>query len=129
MGSVTRVIGRIPIQDVQPVVECGRRMTKAVAGETFQVSATVIMEGHGVLGAGVVLRDPSGKLGPLVRMRLLAPGTDRYGADVTVTREGVWYFHVESWSDPIAHWVHDAEIKIPRGQDVELMLAEGAQLV
>jgi starch synthase (maltosyl-transferring) len=122
------VIGRIPILDVQPVVECGRRPAKAVAGETFQVSATVIVEGHGVLGAAVVLRDPAGKTGPLVRMRELAPGTDRYGADVTVTSEGTWHFHVESWSDPIAHWDHDAGIKIPRGQDVELMLAEGSLL-
>jgi starch synthase (maltosyl-transferring) len=125
---VSRVIGRIPILDVQPVVECGRRPAKAVVGETFQVSATVIIEGHGTLGAGVVLRDPAGRTGPLVRMRALAPGTDRYGADVTVTGEGTWYFHVESWSDPIAHWHHDAGIKIPRGQDVELMLAEGALL-
>jgi starch synthase (maltosyl-transferring) len=122
------VIGRIPILDVQPVVECGRRPAKAVTGETFQVSATVIIEGHGALGAGVVLRDPSGKVGPLIRMRELAPGTDRYGADVTVTSEGTWQFHVESWSDPIAHWDHDAGIKIPRGQDVELMLTEGALL-
>ncbi|MFV2180105.1 maltotransferase domain-containing protein, partial [Actinomadura sp. LOL_011] len=30
--------------------------------------------------------------------------------------------------DPIAHWWHDAQIKIPRGQDVELMLAEGVLL-
>ena len=35
---------------------------------------------------------------------------------------------MESWSDPIAHWHHDAAIKIPRGQDVELMLMEGALL-
>jgi starch synthase (maltosyl-transferring) len=76
----------------------------------------------------VVLRDPSGKNGPLIRMRELAPGSDRYGAEVTVTSEGAWTFHVESWSDPIAHWDHDAGIKIPRGQDVELMLAEGALL-
>jgi starch synthase (maltosyl-transferring) len=122
------VIGRIPILDVQPVVECGRRPAKAVAGETFQVSATVIREGHGSLGAAVVLRDPAGRTGPLTRMRELAPGTDRYGADVTVTSEGTWHFHVESWSDPIAHWDHDAGIKIPRGQDVELMLTEGALL-
>jgi starch synthase (maltosyl-transferring) len=122
------VIGRIPILDVQPVVECGRRPAKAVAGETFQVSATVIREGHGALGAAVVLRDPAGKTGPLIRMRELAPGSDRYGADVTVTSEGTWHFHVESWSDPIAHWEHDAGIKIPRGQDVELMLTEGALL-
>ncbi|MFV2180104.1 maltotransferase domain-containing protein, partial [Actinomadura sp. LOL_011] len=30
--------------------------------------------------------------------------------------------------DPIAHWWHDAQIKIPAGQDVELMFAEGAKL-
>ncbi|TVZ04673.1 alpha-1,4-glucan--maltose-1-phosphate maltosyltransferase [Trebonia kvetii] len=114
--------------DIEPAVECGRRQAKAVVGETLQVSATIIVEGHGVLGAGVVLRDPEGRLGPLVRMRELSPGSDRYGADVTVTSEGIWYFHVESWADPIAHWDHDAGIKIPRGQDVELMLAEGALL-
>ena len=122
------MIGRIPILDIEPVVECGRRPAKAVAGETFQVSATVIREGHGALGAGVVLRDPDGNAGPLVRMRELAPGSDRYGADVTVTSEGTWQFHVEAWSDPVRQWHHDAAIKIPRGQDVELMLTEGALL-
>ncbi|MBV9383074.1 MAG: alpha-1,4-glucan--maltose-1-phosphate maltosyltransferase [Streptosporangiaceae bacterium] len=122
------MIGRIPILGIEPAVECGRRPAKAVAGETFQVSATVIIEGHGALGAAVVLRDPAGEPGPLALMRELAPGTDRYGADVTVTREGMWQFHVEAWSDPITHWHHDAAIKIPRGQDVELMLAEGALL-
>jgi starch synthase (maltosyl-transferring) len=122
------VIGRIPILDIEPVVECGRRPAKAVAGETFQVSATVIIDGHGALGAGVVLRDPKGHAGPLVRMTELAPGTDRYGADVTVSDEGPWTFHVEAWSDPISHWHHDAAIKVPAGQDVELMLTEGALL-
>ena len=122
------MIGRIPILDISPVVECGRRPAKAVVGETFQVSATVFREGHGVLGAGVVLRDPAGRPGPLTRMRLLAPGSDRYGADVTVTSEGAWSFHVESWADPIAGWDHDAGIKIGVGQDVELMLTEGALL-
>jgi starch synthase (maltosyl-transferring) len=127
-GYGFRVIGRIPILDVEPVVECARRPAKAVVGETFQVSATVIREGHGALGAGVVLRDPAGNAGPLIRMRELAPGSDRYGADVTVTGEGNWQFHVEAWSDPVRQWHHDAAIKIPRGQDVELMLAEGALL-
>ena len=61
-------------------------------------------------------------------MRELAPGTDRWGADVTVTSEGAWRFHVEAWGDPIASWHHDAAIKIPAGQDVELMLTEGALL-
>ena len=128
LGSVAGVIGRIPILDVEPAIECGRRPAKAVDGETFQVSATLFREGHGIINAGVVLRDPGRKARPLVYMRELAPGTDRWGADVTVTAEGLWRFHVEAWADPIASWHHDAAIKIPAGQDVELMLTEGALL-
>jgi starch synthase (maltosyl-transferring) len=122
------VIGRIPILDIEPVVDCGRRPAKAVSGETFPVSATVFREGHEMLGAGVALISPDGQRYPLVAMRELVPGTDRHGADVTVTSEGLWRFRVEAWGDPIALWRHDAAIKIPRGQDVELMLAEGAIL-
>jgi starch synthase (maltosyl-transferring) len=128
VGSVTSVIGRIPILDVEPAVDCGTRPAKAVAGETFEVSATVFRDGHGLIGVGVVLRDPDRNLGPPTPMRELAPGTDRYGADVTVTAEGLWRFHVEAWADPIASWHHDAAIKVPAGQDVELMLTEGALL-
>ncbi len=122
------VIGRIPILDVEPAVDCGRRPAKAVNGETFEVSATVFREGHDIIAAGVVLKGPDRKALPMARMRQLAPGTDRWGAEVTPTREGPWRFHVEAWSDPIATWHHNAAIKIPAGQDVELMLTEGALL-
>ena len=106
----------------------GRRPARAVKGESFQVSATIFREGHGIINAAAVLRDPDRKTSPLAYMRELAPGTDRWGADVTVTGEGAWRFHVEAWGDPIASWHHDAAIKIPAGQDVELMLTEGALL-
>ncbi len=122
------VIGRIPILDVQPAVDCGRRPAKAVNGETFEVSATVFREGHDIIAAGVVLRDPDRKPLPLATMRELAPGTDRWGAEVTPNREGRWRFHVEAWADPIATWHHNAAIKIPAGQDIDLMLTEGALL-
>ena len=121
------MIGRIPILDVQPVLD-GGRPAKAVVGETFEVSATVFREGHEMLGAGVALRTPGGERRPLVSMAEVAPGTDRYAAPVTVDREGKWRFHVEAWGDPIAHWRHDAGIKVPRGLDVGLMMAEGAIL-
>ncbi|HUK72836.1 MAG TPA: alpha-1,4-glucan--maltose-1-phosphate maltosyltransferase [Streptosporangiaceae bacterium] len=122
------MIGRIPILDVEPVIDCGRRPAKAVTGESFEVYATVFREGHEMLGAEVVLQGPDGRAGPPVRMRELVPGTDRYGAEVIVTSIGSWQFYVEAWGDPFAHWYHDARIKIPRGQDVELMLADGAVL-
>jgi starch synthase (maltosyl-transferring) len=127
-GYFSLVIGRIPILDVEPQVDCGRRPAKAVTGETLQVSATVFREGHEMLGAHVVLRDPEGTICPPAPMRLLAEGTDRYGADVRPGREGLWHFRVESWGDPVAHWRHDSAIKVPIGQDTDLMLAEGALL-
>jgi starch synthase (maltosyl-transferring) len=123
------VIGRIPILDVQPVVHCGRYPAKAVPGEELEVSATVFREGHEMLGAGVVLRNPQGRTQPPVLMRELAPGTDRYGAVVAPDCEGLWHFRVEAWGDPVARWFHDAEIKVPIGQDVELMFAEAVLLV
>jgi len=127
-GYFSVVIGRIPILEVEPQVDCGRRPAKAVTGETLQVTATVFREGHEMLGAQVVLRDPDGIIGPPSPMRELTEGTDRYGADVAPGSEGLWHFRVEAWGDPYAHWRHDSAIKVPIGQDVELMLAEGALL-
>ncbi|MFJ1643833.1 maltotransferase domain-containing protein [Streptomyces sp. NPDC088258] len=125
------MIGRIPVLDVQPLVDCGRRPTKAVAGESFQVTAVVFREGHDAVAANVVLLDPGGRPGPWTPMAELAPGTDRWGAEVTPTEEGRWTYTVEAWSDPVATWRHAASVKIPADddpRDIALVLAEGAQL-
>ncbi|MFI6474440.1 alpha-1,4-glucan--maltose-1-phosphate maltosyltransferase [Streptomyces sp. NPDC050516] len=121
-------IGRIPVLDVHPAVECGRRPAKAVAGESFQITATVFREGHDAVAANVVLRDPGGRPGPFTPMRELAPGTDRWGAEVAPAAEGRWTYAVEAWSDPVTTWRRHAAIKIPARQDTELVLAEGAAL-
>jgi starch synthase (maltosyl-transferring) len=122
------VVGRIPVLDVRPVVQHGRRPAKAVAGETFQVSATVFREGHDAVGANAVLTGPDGRPGPWTPMRELAPGTDRWGADVTPDRPGRWTYHVEAWGDPVATWRRTACVKVPAGIDAGLVLEEGAGL-
>ena len=121
------MIGRIPILDVQPVLADGRP-AKAVPGEIFEVSATVFREGHESLAAAAVLYQPDGQRQPLVPMTEVAPGTDRHAAEVAADSVGQWRFAVEAWGDPIAHWRHDAGIKVPRGLDVALMMTEGALL-
>ncbi|MCF3122828.1 alpha-1,4-glucan--maltose-1-phosphate maltosyltransferase [Streptomyces arenae] len=118
----------IPVLDVSPVVHRGRKPAKAVPGETFQVTATVFREGHEAVAANVVLRDPEGRAGPWTPMRELAPGTDRWGADVTPDAEGHWTYAVEAWGDPVTTWRHHARVKIPAGIDTELVLEEGARL-
>ncbi|MET8397306.1 MULTISPECIES: maltotransferase domain-containing protein, partial [Streptomyces] len=126
--SATVGIGRIPVRDVQPVVEYGRRPAKAVTGETFEVTATVFREGHDAVAANVVLKDPEGRPGPWTPMRELAPGSDRWGATVTPGAPGNWTYRVEAWSDPVATWRHAARIKVPAGIDAGLVLEEGSEL-
>jgi starch synthase (maltosyl-transferring) len=121
-------IGRIPVLDVRPVVQRGRRPAKAVTGETFEISATVFREGHDAVAANVVLKDPEDRAGPWTPMRELTPGTDRWGATVTAGSPGLWTYTVEAWGDPVTTWRHHAQIKIPAGMDTELVLEEGARL-
>src|SRR5215207_5493455 len=121
--------GRIPILDVQPVIGCGRYLAKAVVGETFEVSATVIREGHDAVSASVSFRDPAGTVRQWVRMYKREPWSDRWFGELTPETEGLWSYAVEGWSDPIATWRHAAEVKIPAEIDVELVFTEGALLL
>ncbi|WP_028646859.1 alpha-1,4-glucan--maltose-1-phosphate maltosyltransferase [Nocardiopsis sp. CNT312] len=121
------MIGRLPILDISPDNDLGP--VKAVPGERFTVSATVIREGHGSLAAGVVLHSPEGRREALVPMREHVPGTDRHEAEVSLPREGRWAFSVEAWTDPFATWHRTARIKLPLGQDSGPVLEEGARLL
>jgi starch synthase (maltosyl-transferring) len=126
------MVGRIPVMDVAPLVDQGRRPAKATVGEPLPVSATVFREGHDQLAAEVVLIAPDGARRAPVRM---APTTghpddpDRQVAWVTPDAVGAWTFEVMAWSDPWATWEHNAGIKVPAGIDVDLMFTEAALLL
>ncbi|WP_418276306.1 alpha-1,4-glucan--maltose-1-phosphate maltosyltransferase [Isoptericola jiangsuensis] len=121
-------IGRIPVLELSPVVEGGRWPAKATPGEVVPVEATVFREGHDAVAATAVLLDPTGRVHSWAPMTDVAPGLDRFRGYLQPDAEGDWSFRVEAWSDPYATWAHDATIKVRAGQDVELMLAEGARL-
>src|SRR3954464_4337363 len=128
MGRFAVMIGRIPISNVAPVVECGRWPAKAAVGEHVTISATVFREGHDAVAANAVLVSPGGREQPFNRMRALGGGTDDWQTHALVDAEGEWTFRIEAWSDPIATWRHDAEIKVPLAQDVDLVCETGALL-
>ena len=123
------MLGRIPVMDVTPVVDLARHPAKASVGEVFEVTALVFREGHDQLGAEVVLTDPAGVRRPPVRMHDVEGQVSRMAATVSPDTEGDWTFEVQSWSDPVGTWLHDAGIKIRAGVDVELMFTEGVLLL
>src|SRR3954471_4417225 len=124
------MIGRIPITDVRPVVDCARWPAKAAVGETVPVTATVFREGHDLVAADVVVTRPDGTRLPFKRMRKLPDigTTDRWATEFDVDAQGMWSYRIEAWSDPLGTWRHDAEIKVPLGQDVDLVCETGALL-
>ncbi|MGH4024067.1 MAG: alpha-1,4-glucan--maltose-1-phosphate maltosyltransferase [Pseudonocardiaceae bacterium] len=123
---------RIAIDDVTPVVSCGRYPSKAVVGEHVPVAATVWREGHDAVAATVVWSGPGERLGRQIRMQPGEPGTDRFVAGVVPDRTGSWTFRVDGWADPWATWRHAIEVKIGAGQtasELENDLETGARLL
>ncbi|MGH3936903.1 MAG: alpha-1,4-glucan--maltose-1-phosphate maltosyltransferase [Pseudonocardiaceae bacterium] len=123
--------GRIAIDDVTPVISCGRYPSKAVVGEYVPVSATVWRDGHDAVAATVVWRGPAGQSGQ-VRMHPGAPGTDQFTATVVPDQVGFWTFRIDAWADPWATWRYAIEVKIDAGQsasELENDLQAGARLL
>ncbi len=121
--------GRIPVLDVSPVVDCAAYPATSVVNEPFEVSAVVFREGHDAVRATAVLTGPDGTERSRVAMRPGAPGSDRWHATVAADEQGEWSITVEGWSDPWGTWRHTAEIKMPAGMDVDLVVAEGVAVL
>ncbi len=127
-GASAPVIGRIPIRHLSPRQPEDRWAPKAFVGEVVPFAATVFREGHDQLGVTLELTAPDGtaKQHPMI---MTIPGTDRYSADIQLDLPGTWTYRVLAYSDDWATWLHNAEIKVPAGQDVELMFAMAGQLL
>jgi starch synthase (maltosyl-transferring) len=121
--------GRIPIEDLSPVVSAGLYPAGAVVGEHIPVSAIVFREGHDAVAANVVWTAPDGRRAPFTRM--VRGENDRWHATVTPDAPGRWTYHVEGWGDPYGTWHHAVEVKLAAGQNaMELAndLESGARL-
>ena len=125
------MIGRIVITDVTPRVSCGEFPARAVVGERLRVEATIFREGHGAVGAGVLVRSPGSEKGGgrAKRLPLVHEGNDRFAGEITPDAQGRWTFTIEAWADPWGTWRHAVPVKLDAGQDVEVELEEGARLL
>ncbi len=122
------LLPRIPILGLSPQVDEGHWPATAFSGEVVPFRATAFREGHDRIGVDLLLLDPSG-VQTEHRMHPIAPGTDRWEAEVQLEAEGLWRYRVQAYADEYATWRHNAEVKVPAGIDVELMLTMGHDLL
>ena len=118
------MISRIAISDISPAVYFGGEFlpVKAVAGETIQVSATAVIEGHEKLGAQVVLHDSKGKVVSRADMKETWPGTNRYEGSITIPAQGDYFFVIEADSTSQYRTVYGSTEKYPIRADRERAL-------
>ncbi|SDC61239.1 alpha-1,4-glucan--maltose-1-phosphate maltosyltransferase [Actinokineospora iranica] len=124
--------GRLGIDDVSPIVSCGRYPGKAVVGEHIPVRATVWREGHDAVAATVTWRGPGDAKARRTRMRVDGVDSDRWVAEIVPDGEGLWTFRVDAWSDPWSTWRHTVEVKAGAGQSADELgndLEVGARLL
>ena len=124
--------GRLGVDDVSPVVSCGRYPAKAVVGEHIPVTATVWREGHDAVAATVVWRGPVDQTERQTRMHVADPNLDSWAATIVPDTTGMWTFRIDVWSDPWSTWRHAVEVKVGAAQGPDELandLENGARLL
>lgn len=127
-GPYEPLLGRIPILELSPQVDEGLWAATAFSGEVIPFRATAFREGHDKIGVDLILLDPAGQQTEH-HMHPLTAGTDRWEVEVQLDQTGLWRYRVQAYADEYATWHHNAEVKVPAGIDVELMLRMGHDLL
>src|SRR4051794_35924730 len=120
--------GRIQIQAIEPIVDCGRFAIKRTVGDRVDVYATVFKDGHDTLGGALRVRAPGDRKWQELPLRPF--GNDRWGGSFVPDRPGTWAFAIAAWTDRIATWQDEIRRKVDAGQqDLTSELSEGAVLL
>ena len=118
---------RVVIENVRPSINDGRFPIKRTVGESVKVTADIFADGHDLLEAVVLYCSEPARQWKEVAMQPL--GNDAWTAEFTVESLKPHYYTVQGWVDRFKTWRHDLEKKLQAGQNVEVDLLGGAELI
>lgn len=116
---------RVVIENVSPQIQCGAFYVKRVVGETLQVYADILPDGHDIMQAEVLFKHENRKKYSEARMRHL--GQDVHTASFKVEKQGFYEYKIQGWVDHALNWQHGIEAKLKDGQHVKSELLDGVQ--
>ena len=116
---------RVVIENLTPQLHCGAFFIKRVVGESIEVHADVLGDGHDVIQAELQFRHQSEKKYSSKRMSPTV--NDAFTASFTVKKQGSYYYKIAGWVDHALNWQHGIEAKIKDGQQVKSELLDGIQ--
>ena len=118
---------RVAIEQVSPAIDDGRHPVRRILGDTVEVSADILCDGHERVAADLLWRPLDSEM--FSRVPMTPVGNDRWTASFVPGRIGPWRFAVEAWRDRFASWRDEVTKKRDAGLDVHLELIEGRRLV
>ena len=126
--TTPRTPAPVVIECVKPELDRGRYPVKRVVGETVEVRADILKDGHDLLDARIRYS------GPVDAEWRTAPmyydqNADQWFGGFRVDRAGRWVYTVESWTDRFGTWRSELEKKIAAGLDVSSELLEVAEFI
>jgi starch synthase (maltosyl-transferring) len=114
------------IEQVRPAVDCGRAPVKRTLGETIDVQADVLVEGHEQIACALLHARHGSTSWTTVPMTPL--GDDSWAASFVPDALGRHRYTVAAWIDAFATW-RAKFVRRTEHDDIELALREGAELV
>ncbi|MGB6060023.1 MAG: maltotransferase domain-containing protein [Microthrixaceae bacterium] len=122
---------RILIREVTPVTPCGLA-PKSVVGDPTPISAVLVADGHGILGARVRWRSRTGgnsRHNHWIREPMEVDPWGRATGTISIDSPGDYEFEVQAWPDSFATWRRDLLLRRDAGEDLGVEFAEGAQIL
>jgi starch synthase (maltosyl-transferring) len=116
------------IECVAPELDGGRHPAKRIVGDIVSIGADILKEGHDLIAARLLSCAPGSSEWFATAMRYHYD-SDRWYAELLVDRVGTWRFTIEGWTDHFGTWRAELRKKVDAGQQVDVELQGGAQLV
>ncbi len=118
---------RVVIENVKPEIEGGRFPVKRVVGGKVTVEADIFTDGHDKIAAKLFYMKAGDEEYSEKPMEALV--NDRWRAEFTVDELGYYRYGVKAWIDHFNTYRADLEKKRNAGQDLEIDLLVGADLL
>ena len=119
--------GRVVIEAVSPMIDCGDTPVKRIVGDSLQVEATVFSDGHDKIAVDLLYRPERDSVWRRTRMRFLE--NDRWAGSFPLEENARYLYTIEGWRDPFASWQAGLEKKREAGQDLSFDLEHGLDLI
>src|SRR6267143_5154520 len=125
---MARAFPSVVIDNVQPLIDCGRSPIKRVVGEDLIVEADIFKDGHDVVAAVLKWR----MLGEVhwheTPMKFV--DNDRWRGACTLYENATYEYTVEAWTDTFRTWQHEFSTKFKAGvAPLRSEALEGAALI